>query len=237
MSLFRRTHPYGYYISYDQKRAYPFSRDYTSLGCPKGVWCTPPEDATKDPIREALLRLPLLKDLVPVVLEWYGNREGDSVSYTGSNFPWKKLLSGGSISRVYLYDDSCKPWDKHSHYVSYVDRKALFEQSFQVVPWGPTEIDVEGFECGGQIHYRCPLCWTNYKKNGEPYKTADHAFHHHGRAGFSHSVPTSREVHCDKGVCGMISSARITVVIVHPPKCKCHLKLKSPGMYSGYCLH
>lgn len=210
------------------------------------MWFPPPDDATKDPIREALLGLPLIKDLVSEVLKWYGNREGDFVSYTGTGdgkgdrvsyaggiqFFWKNLIGGGTISRVYLYDDSCKPWDKPSHYISYLDRKAQIERCFQVVPWGPTEIDVKGVECGGQIHYQCPLCWTRYKKNGEPYARAEQAFHHHGCEGFSHSGPTSREVHCDSGVRGLVSRVNITIAEVHSSKCKCHRKFKSAGRYS-----
>ncbi len=30
------------------------------------------------------------------------------------------------------------------------------------------------------IYYKCPTCFTKYKKNGEPYKTAKHVIHRHG---------------------------------------------------------
>ena len=30
------------------------------------------------------------------------------------------------------------------------------------------------------IYFHCPNCWTNYKSNGERYKTAHNVIHKHG---------------------------------------------------------
>ena len=36
--------PYGYYLSKDGTKAYPFSREYTALGVEKGIYCKSPDD-------------------------------------------------------------------------------------------------------------------------------------------------------------------------------------------------
>lgn len=33
------------------------------------------------------------------------------------------------------------------------------------------------------IYYKCPFCFTKYKKNGEPYRTAKNVIHKHGSCG------------------------------------------------------
>ena len=46
--------------------------------------------------------------------------------------------------------------------------------------------------------YECPRCWTNYKKNGEPYKNAKHKMHLHGSGNdFSNRIE-HRISHCFK---------------------------------------
>lgn len=46
ISLLRELGVYGYYVSDDQTKIYPFTRNYTSIGQLKGVWCMPPQDAS-----------------------------------------------------------------------------------------------------------------------------------------------------------------------------------------------
>ena len=47
------------------------------------------------------------------------------------------------------------------------------------------------------IYYDCPHCWTKYKKNGEPYKTAKRIRHCHGNETHSDvNRTTTRTPHC-----------------------------------------
>jgi len=34
-----------------------------------------------------------------------------------------------------------------------------------------------------QFTFKCPICWSRYKKNGQPSKTAKRIYHRHGSAG------------------------------------------------------
>ena len=44
------------------------------------------------------------------------------------------------------------------------------------------------------IRFKCPLCWTKYKKNGQPYKSAKNRIHTHGSCGELHNR-TEHRVH------------------------------------------
>ena len=48
------------------------------------------------------------------------------------------------------------------------------------------------------IRYECPFCYTKYKKNGEPYKTAKHEIHKHGADGKLENRIEHRISHCAK---------------------------------------
>ena len=48
-----------------------------------------------------------------------------------------------------------------------------------------------------QISFECPVCWSKYKKNGEPYKTAKRIRHIHGNdTGKDMDRKTTRSPHC-----------------------------------------
>lgn len=46
------------------------------------------------------------------------------------------------------------------------------------------------------LYYMCPFCFTNHKKNGEPYKNAKRVEHHHGSNGDTSNHFISRCPHC-----------------------------------------
>lgn len=47
------------------------------------------------------------------------------------------------------------------------------------------------------LYFDCPLCWSRYKKNGEPYKTAKRVTHTHGNDTQSkENRITTRSPHC-----------------------------------------
>jgi hypothetical protein len=46
------------------------------------------------------------------------------------------------------------------------------------------------------IYYECPYCWSKYKKNGEPYKTAKRITHQHGSCNDFSNRTESRISHC-----------------------------------------
>lgn len=46
------------------------------------------------------------------------------------------------------------------------------------------------------VHYECPFCWSKYKKNGEPYKTAKRVIHHHGTDKKENHFIGHRHFHC-----------------------------------------
>lgn len=49
------------------------------------------------------------------------------------------------------------------------------------------------------IKYECPICYTKYKKNGEPYKRAKHKIHTHGNETRTlGNRITTRTPHCDR---------------------------------------
>ena len=44
--------------------------------------------------------------------------------------------------------------------------------------------DIEAFKIDKtHIYIKCPYCFTKYKKNGQPYKTAKNLIHLHGSTG------------------------------------------------------
>lgn len=47
-----------------------------------------------------------------------------------------------------------------------------------------------------EIKFECPYCWTKYKKNGEPYKTATRKIHIHGSGERLHNRSEHRIAHC-----------------------------------------
>tara|TARA_Y100001937_G_scaffold13635_1_gene18026 strand:- start:505 stop:759 length:255 start_codon:yes stop_codon:yes gene_type:complete len=48
-----------------------------------------------------------------------------------------------------------------------------------------------------QITFECPYCWSKYKKNGDPYKTAKRVRHIHGNDTHSNeNRTTTRTPHC-----------------------------------------
>lgn len=49
------------------------------------------------------------------------------------------------------------------------------------------------------IIYQCPYCWTKYKKDGTPYKTAKRMYHMHGNATHSGENRIEERAHhvCD----------------------------------------
>lgn len=49
-----------------------------------------------------------------------------------------------------------------------------------------------------QFGFECPFCFSNYKKNGEPYKRAKKVIHYHGSEGTLENRTTTRIKHCDK---------------------------------------
>ena len=49
------------------------------------------------------------------------------------------------------------------------------------------------------ITFECPFCWTKYKKNGEPYKTAKRETHYHGSGNEFHNRTEHRSRHCSSG--------------------------------------
>jgi len=51
-------------------------------------------------------------------------------------------------------------------------------------------IDLETFA------YECPVCWTMYKKNGEPSLRAKRVIHRHGSGGSLVNRVESRGSHC-----------------------------------------
>ena len=50
-----------------------------------------------------------------------------------------------------------------------------------------SEIDIPKFVAlkvdKTHIYYKCPVCFTKYKKDGTPYKTAKNVVHRHGSSG------------------------------------------------------
>jgi len=49
------------------------------------------------------------------------------------------------------------------------------------------------------ITFECPFCWSKYKQNGEPYKTAKHHLHTHGNdTSTSENRITYRSSHCHR---------------------------------------
>lgn len=46
------------------------------------------------------------------------------------------------------------------------------------------------------IEYECPVCWTSYKKNGEPTKRARRVVHRHGSNNEFHYRREHRVTHC-----------------------------------------
>ena len=48
-----------------------------------------------------------------------------------------------------------------------------------------------------QLAFVCPFCFTNYKKNGEPYKRAKKVTHYHGSEHKLENRTTRRIAHCD----------------------------------------
>ena len=49
-----------------------------------------------------------------------------------------------------------------------------------------------------QFSFECPYCWSNYKKNGEPYKTAKRIKHVHGSNDNLNNRTEHRIAHCMK---------------------------------------
>lgn len=47
-----------------------------------------------------------------------------------------------------------------------------------------------------QFGFICPHCWSKYKKNGEPYKTAKRIEHRHGSCGDLYNRTEYRGGHC-----------------------------------------
>jgi hypothetical protein len=46
------------------------------------------------------------------------------------------------------------------------------------------------------FRFECPFCWSKYKKNGEPYKTAKRIYHTHGSSGDLSNRIEHRLAHC-----------------------------------------
>jgi hypothetical protein len=46
------------------------------------------------------------------------------------------------------------------------------------------------------IYYECPYCWSKYKKNGEPTKTAKRITHQHGSDNDYSNRTENRISHC-----------------------------------------
>lgn len=44
--------------------------------------------------------------------------------------------------------------------------------------------------------FECPFCWSRYKKNGQPYKTAKRVIHTHGSSGDLSNRREHRQGHC-----------------------------------------
>ena len=44
--------------------------------------------------------------------------------------------------------------------------------------------------------FECPFCWSKYKKNGDPYKTAKRVTHIHGSNGDKSNRVEHRFGHC-----------------------------------------
>lgn len=47
-----------------------------------------------------------------------------------------------------------------------------------------------------QFGFKCPFCFTKYKKNGDPYKNAKHIIHKHGSNGNLNNRVEHRFSHC-----------------------------------------
>ena len=47
-----------------------------------------------------------------------------------------------------------------------------------------------------QFKFKCPFCWTKYKKNGKPYKKAKRKYHFHGSDGDLSNRVEHRSAHC-----------------------------------------
>lgn len=50
------------------------------------------------------------------------------------------------------------------------------------------------------IIFTCPFCFSRYKKNGEPYRTATRIRHIHGSSGDLSNRIEHRTAHCDKKI-------------------------------------
>ena len=54
-------------------------------------------------------------------------------------------------------------------------------------------------------YFTCPFCYTNYKKDGEPCKTASHVIHSHGASRDGKNYFGLKTAHCHdrnpKGIC------------------------------------
>ena len=46
------------------------------------------------------------------------------------------------------------------------------------------------------FRFKCPFCYSKYKKNGEPYKTAKKIYHTHGSSGDLSNRIEHRAAHC-----------------------------------------
>ncbi len=47
-----------------------------------------------------------------------------------------------------------------------------------------------------EVVFKCPVCWSKYKKNGQPYKNAKRVEHFHGSERNTIRRETKRVPHC-----------------------------------------